>query len=187
MLPLRREKRTRHIGVCVHKPTHTHSYTHTRRQTHTRTHTNVHTDTTLTYEHTHAVSEKGKGFVTVTLQCEKWGVSLSEGRFVDTWEVRRRAEKKSPFKKVRVLVREFLSLSIIYQCLSLWQLLCQALPVCTEFQVSDPSCGSHPSSGLTSLVHQWLVIRGGGTAGPEASRTAKCFFFFISVQKQNSV
>lgn len=38
----------------------------------------------------------------------------------------------------------------------------------------NPSCGSDPSSGLTSLVHQWLVI-GGGTAGPEASRTAKCF------------
>lgn len=36
------------------------------------------------------------------------------------------------------------------------------------------SCGSDPSSELTSLVHQWLVI-GGGTAGPKASRTAKCF------------
>lgn len=142
---------------------------HKHEQTHIRTLTQP-----LTYKHTHthAVSEKGKGFVTVTLQCEKWGVSLSEGRFVDTWEVRRREEKIS-FKKVRVLVREFLSLFIIYQCLSLWQLLCQALPVLLSSGF-DPSCGSDPSSGLTSLVHQWLVI-GGGTAGPEASRTAKCF------------
>lgn len=86
------------------------------------------------------------------------------------WEEER---KKISFTKVRVVVREFLSLSINYQCLSLWQLLCQALPVLFSPGL-DHSCGSDPSSGLTSLVHHWLVI-GGGTAGPEASRTAKCF------------
>ncbi|TNN80381.1 hypothetical protein EYF80_009405 [Liparis tanakae] len=44
--------------------------------------------------------------------------------------------------------------------------------LCFSSSGFNPSCGSDPSSGLTSLVHQWLVI-GGGTAGPEASRTAK--------------
>ena len=41
---------------------------YTREQTHTLVRTQP-----LTYKHTHthAVSEKGKGFVTVTLQCEK--------------------------------------------------------------------------------------------------------------------
>ena len=135
--------------AAIEKRTHTRARTHPFWVcTHTHTHTQTHRCTLtqpLTYKqaHTHAVSEKGKGFVTVTLQCEKWGVSLSEGRFVDTWEVRRRAEKIS-FKKVRVLVREFLSLSIIYQCLSLWQLLCQALPVLLS-PGSTPAVGQTPA------------------------------------------
>lgn len=135
---------------------------------HEQTHT--HTDTTPNIQtHTYTRSEWKRQRV-----CNSHSTVWKMRRLTEWGEVcghlggEQKRGKKSPLRKW-VLVREFLSLSIIYQCLSLWQLLCQALPVLLS-PGFDPSCGSDPSSGLTSLVHQWLVI-----GGPEASRTAKCF------------
>lgn len=142
MLPLRREH-THHYRVCINMNRHTH------------------TDTTPDIQtHAYIRSEWKRQRV-----CNSHSTVWKMRRLTEWGEVcghlggEQKRGKKSPLRKW-VLVREFLSLSIIYQCLSLWQLLCQALPVLLS-PGFDPSCGSDPSSGLTSLVHQWLVIGGG--------------------------
>lgn len=168
MLPLSRH--TPYFGVITH------------------THKQVHFETTPNTP-THTRSEWKRQRV-CNSHSTVWKMRRSHWVRGGLWTLGRcEEERKSPVRKQEFLEESvclslFLSIYLsIYQCLSLWQLLCQALPVWLS-PGFNPSCGSDPSSGLTSLVHQWLVIGGGGTAGPEASRTAKCFF---SVQKQNSL
>ena len=111
-----------------------------------------------------------------------WTLGRREGE-------RERKNKSSPSEEETSCKESSCLLLIIDQCLITVDSCCvsQAFACVTESMFRGPAEGQTPSSGPTrrsSLVHQWLVI--GDTAGPEASRTAKCFFL-VKKNKLNSV